>query len=200
MLTRRHFLSAAALTGAASAAGPALGSRLVFPQVDPDLLERARASMAAKRRMVRSRELMLVVDFGRPSRDERLYLVDAESGFATSYHVSHGRGSDPLHTGSLRRFSNEPGSEASSSGAYVLREVYHGRNGRSIRLDGLDGTNSNAISRGIVIHAADYAEPETLARMGKLGRSEGCFAVSNLTLNVLLQQLGPGTLLYCNKA
>ncbi len=183
----------------AAAVKPAFGGELAFPEVDPDLLGRARAAMRARRDLVRNWELMLVADFARPSREERLYLVEAGSGWAVSYHVAHGRGSDPAHTGLLHRFSNEPGSEASSAGAYALREVYQGRNGRSIRLEGLDPTNSNAIARGIVIHAADYAEPETLARMGKLGRSEGCFAVSERTLNVILQQLSPGTLLYCNK-
>jgi hypothetical protein len=200
MLTRRTFMSASAGTAAAlTAAGPAFARGLVFPQVERELMVRARAALAAKRRLVRNQEAMVVVDFSRPSREERLYLVDLASGSVTAYHVAHGRGSDPQHTGLLQRFSNEPGSEASSAGAYVLRDAYEGRNGRSVRLEGLDPTNSNAMARSIVIHAADYAEPETLARLGKLGRSEGCFAVAHRTLAVLMDQLAPGCLLYCNK-
>ena len=34
---------------------------------------------------------------------------------------------------------------------------------------------------------------------GKLGRSEGCFALSQLSLQYVLQQLGPGRLLYSDK-
>jgi hypothetical protein len=117
----------------------------------------------------------------------------------TSYHVSHGRGSDPYHSGYLDRFSNEHGSAASSDGAYVTGGLYEGKYGRSLRLKGLDQSNSNAEPRGIVVHAAPYAEPEMVERMGKLGRSEGCFALSELNLFLVLKRLGPGCLLYSDK-
>lgn len=199
MLTRRHFIAAAGGAGLIGAAPPALARRLVFPEVRPDLMARAKAAMAAKGRFVGDRRTMVVVDFSRPSSSERFHIVDLASDWVTSYHVAHGRGSDPAHTGLLHRFSNAPGSEASSAGAYVLKEAYWGKHGRSLRLEGLDPTNSNARARGIVIHAASYAEPEALARFGKLGRSEGCFAVSQLTMSGLFEQLSPGGLLYCNK-
>ena len=164
MLTRRHFFSAAAGAAVAATARPSLARGLSFPQVRPELLARARAAMEAKRRFIRNRETIVVVDFSRPSNLERFYLVDLASDWVTGYHVAHGRGSDPHHLGMLQRFSNEPGSEASSSGAYVLRDAYDGRNGRSVRLEGLDPTNDNAMMRSIVVHAAPYAEPETLER------------------------------------
>jgi hypothetical protein len=50
-----------------------------------------------------------------------------------------------------------------------------------------------------VVHAAPYAEPDMVDRIGKLGRSEGCFALSQLGLFLVLRQLGPGRLLYCDK-
>jgi hypothetical protein len=199
MLSRRAFVFTAAGAAVAAHSVPAFAKRLVFPEVRPDLMARARAAFAAKQRLIANRQTMVVVDFSRPSSEERFHLVDLPSGWVTSYHVSHGRGSDPQHSGLLQFFSNEPGSEASSAGAYVLRESYYGKNGRSLRLEGVDPTNSNARMRGIVIHAAPYAEPESVARMGKLGRSEGCFAVAQSTFNVLLDQLSPGCLLYCNK-
>ncbi len=49
------------------------------------------------------------------------------------------------------------------------------------------------------MHAAPYAEPDMVDRIGKLGRSEGCFALSQLGLFLVLRQLGPGRLLYCDK-
>jgi hypothetical protein len=61
--------------------------------------------------------VIAIADFARPSREERFYLVRTDSGMVTSYHVAHGRGSDPAHSGYLDRFSNEPGSAASSAGA-----------------------------------------------------------------------------------
>jgi hypothetical protein len=199
MLDRRHFLLAAAGAAVAAQAPPSFARRLVFPEVRPELMARARAAFEKKRRLIENQQTMVVVDFSRPSSEERFHLVDLPSGWVTSYQVAHGRGSDPEHSGLLQLFSNEPGSEASSAGAYVLRESYYGKNGRSLRLEGVDPTNSNARMRGIVIHAASYAEPEAAARMGKLGRSEGCFAVAQNTFNVLLHQLSPGCLLYCNK-
>ena len=199
MLTRREILAAggAALVGAAV---PAHAGRLSFPQVDAELMRRAKAAFARQRRSIGNARSMVVVDYARASSEERFYLVDAASGWVSAFHVTHGRGSDPAHTGYLHRFSNELGSEASSAGGYLFAEAYDGRNGRSIRLEGLDRSNSNARARNIVVHAAPYAEPAALARLGKLGRSEGCFAVSNLTLQAVLEQLRPGTFLYCGKS
>ena len=199
MLTRREMLAAggAALVGAAV---PARAGGLSFPQVDAELMGRAKAAFARQRRSIGNARSMVVVDYARASSEERFYLVDSASGWVSAFHVAHGRGSDPGHTGYLHRFSNDLGSEASSAGGYVFAEAYDGRNGRSIRLEGLDRSNSNARARNIVVHAAPYAEPAALARLGKLGRSEGCFAVSNLTLQAVLEQLRPGTFLYCGKS
>ncbi len=78
-------------------------------------------------------------------------------------------------------------------------DVYYGKYGRSLRLTGLDHTNSNAEARAIVVHSARYAEPDIVERFGKLGRSEGCFALSQLSLQYVLGRLGPGRLLYADK-
>jgi hypothetical protein len=69
-----------------------------------------------------------------------------------------------------------------------------------MRLAGLDATNSNAESRAIVVHAAWYVSPDMARNTGKLGRSEGCFAVSSESLETVLGQLGSGRLLYADKA
>ena len=39
------------------------------------------------------------------------------------------------------------------------------------------GINDNAMKRNIVVHGADYANPEMIKTSGRLGRSFGCFAV-----------------------
>jgi hypothetical protein len=93
--------------------------------------------------------------------------------------VAHGRGSDPGRTGWLGRFSNEPHSNATSAGAYRTGDFYVNAHGRSMRLDGLDPTNSNAPSRAIVVHGAWYANERVISQSGVLGRSEGFFAVAN---------------------
>jgi hypothetical protein len=166
--------------------------------VNPALLARAKAALDARRGMIAYTDVIGITDFAQASREPRLYLVNMNSGTVTNYHVAHGRGSDPDHSGWLERFSNDPGSEASSSGAYVTGEVYHGKYGRSLRLTGLDASNSNALDRAIVVHAAWYAEPTVAEQRGKLGRSEGCFALSETNLQYVLYQLGPGRLLYAD--
>ena len=143
--------------------------------------------------------MMGIVDFSKPSREPRFFLVDVPSGVVTDYQVAHGRGSDPGHSGWLEYFSNVPGSEASSAGAYLTSNVYYGKYGRSLRLEGLDHTNSNALARAIVVHSAWYAEPEVAETRGKLGRSEGCFALSSLSLQYVLFRLGPGRMIYADK-
>ena len=199
MLTRRELIGSGTAAAVLTAAGPAFAAPRSSPPINPQLIERALAAMEAKRRYLADTDVIAIADFARPSREERFFLVNLMSGSVTSHHVAHGRGSDPAHSGFVGRFSNEPGSAASSAGAYLTGGLYQGKYGRSMRLSGLDHSNSNAQPRGIVVHSAPYAEPEMLGRIGKLGRSEGCFALSELGLFLVLRQLGPGRLLYCDK-
>ncbi len=114
--------------------------------------------------------------------------------------TAHGRGSDPSHTGWLERFSNEPHSYATSAGAYRTGSFYDGVHGHSIRLEGLDSTNSNALSRLIVVHGAWYVSESMIGLSGMLGRSQGCFAVANSSLPDIMMRLGPGRLIYADKS
>lgn len=199
MLTRRNLIQAGAAAAVMSVSRPVFAAARSSPSINPDLLERALAALESKRRFLKSTDVIAIADYAQPSREERFYLLHTESGAVTSYQVSHGRGSDPRHSGYLNLFSNEPGSAASSHGAYVTAETYQGKYGRSLRLKGLDHSNSNAQARGIVVHSAPYAEPEFVEQLGKLGRSEGCFALSQLSLFLVLKRLGPGRLLYSDK-
>lgn len=140
-----------------------------------------------------------IVDYSRPSAEPRLFLVDMASGEVTAYRVTHGKGSDPTHTGRLVGFSGVDGSEATSRGAYRSAELYTGQHGRSMRLDGLDADNRSARQRAIVVHAAAYAEPSMVRARGMLGRSQGCFAVSSGDLAPVLDFLGQGRLLFADR-
>jgi hypothetical protein len=172
---------------------------LVDAAIDPRLLARARAAFDANRRRLRHTETIGITDFSKASGERRFYLLDTASGRVSSHFVAHGRGSDPAHRGHLERFSNEHGSNASSAGAYLTGDFYHGKYGRSMRLKGLERRNDNAESRAIVIHSAWYAEPDVIREHGKLGRSEGCFTLSYASLQEVLARLGPGHLLYADK-
>ena len=200
MLTRRNLLQGGAAACLLSASQPVIATVSKSGSLNPLLLDRARAALERERALLTHVDRFAVADFSLPSGEARFYLVDAISGQVTSHHVAHGRGSDPMHSGYVHRFSDLPGSQASSAGAYVTGRFYHGKYGRSLSLRGLDFSNRHAEARAIVIHSAAYAEPEVLARYGKLGRSEGCFAFSARSHRAVLERLGPGRLLYCDKA
>ena len=167
--------------------------------IRPDLLSLALKAYERHADERLSRERMAIVDFSKPSSERRMFVVDLKTGLVSSFLVAHGRGSDPGHTGFLHHFSNAFGSEASSNGAYVTSEYYYGKYGRSMRVRGLDHSNSNAEARAIVVHTAWYAEPNVVAETGRLGRSEGCFALPNRSLQEVLARLGPGRFLYADK-
>ena len=92
---------------------------------------------------------------------------------------------------------------ARTGGRYVIEDDYDAefRYDRvAVRaLQGLDPDNSNAYDRGIVMHSAWYAAPDMLTRWGKLGRSEGCFAVAEHMLPQVVGLLGSGRMLYSDK-
>jgi hypothetical protein len=159
----------------------------------------ANAQIVANRGRTGRTDRIAIVDYGKPSWAKRFHAVDLAGERVESFRVAHGRGSDPAHTGWLKSFSNEVGSKASSAGAYRVLEVYSGKYGRALRLEGLDPENSNAVRRAIVLHAAWYAEPDVLTRIGKLGRSEGCFAFSEADRDHLLDWLTPGSLIIAGK-
>ena len=116
-----------------------------------------------------------------------------------SHRVCHGRGSDPAHSGYLERFSNDFGSYATSNGAYVTGDYYEGKYGLSLRVRGLDYSNSNAEPRAIVIHNAWYAEDDMIPLHGQLGRSEGCFAMSRKSQYEVMRRLAGGRMIYADK-
>jgi hypothetical protein len=198
-ISRRTFV-AASLAGAVSAV-PGHASivsldRNILPQA---MIARAKAAMEAHGSAIIHRDRMAITDFSQPSRLPRFYLVDLAAGKAEAFLVSHGRGSDPAHSGWLERFSNLPGSNASSHGAYLTGDYYTGKHGRSQRLIGLDPSNDNAEARAIVIHGAWYVSDDMVRQHGKLGRSEGCFAFAEDRLDKVLELLGPGRLIYADK-
>jgi hypothetical protein len=203
--TRRSFVGVT-LAGLAGVAVGAERSAVERPAaessaaVPPTLLRRALDALERHREHIEHRDLIGIADFSQHSRAPRFHLINLGDGAATSHLVAHGRGSDPAHTGWLERFSNEPRSEATSAGAYRTDALYVGEHGRSMRLDGLDATNNNAASRAIVVHGAWYVSDDIIRHFGALGRSEGCLAVANSSLDEVLTRLGPGRLIYADKA
>lgn len=165
--------------------------------VDPQLFARAKAAL--DQHQIYARDTIGIADFSRPSSEPRFHVVDLASGQVQSHRVCHGRGSDPAHSGYLERFSNDFGSYATSNGAYVTTEYYDGKYGLSLRVRGLDYSNSNAEPRAIVIHNAWYAEDDMIPLHGQLGRSEGCFAMSKQSQYEVMRRLAGGRMIYADK-
>jgi len=199
--SRRWFLGTA-VTGLASVvARPAFTHVGSFTgAVAPALLRCALDALELHGQLIAHRDFLGIADFSLPSRSPRFHLLNLTNGSVRSHWVAHGRGSDPAHTGWLEHFSNEPLSNATSAGAYRTGTSYLGVHGDSMRLEGLDPTNSNAAERAIVVHGAWYVSEEMIGRYGMLGRSEGCFAVCQASLDEVLTRLGPGRLIYAGKA
>lgn len=202
LLSRRFFIHLALAGAAAGSAGArfALARTESADRIDPNLLRRALDALELHRDSIGFRDFIGVADFSLPSRAPRFHLVNLADGSVRSHLVAHGRGSDPAHTGWLERFSNEPRSNATSAGAYRTGSLYVGAHGRSMRLEGLDPTNSNALERAIVVHGAWYVNEKMIGHTGVLGRSQGCFAVADSSLPEIIERLGPGRLIYADKA
>jgi hypothetical protein len=199
-MNRRQFLTAsAAVTAGALLAGRAAAEGLLPSTGRNALIARANAALDCHAGAIANRDVVGVADFSGSSSTARFHLIDLRKARIESYLVAHGRGSDPAHTGWLQRFSNLPGSEATSEGAFLTKDVYFGAHGRSRRLAGLDPENNQAEPRGIVVHGAWYVNPE-LAAKGAIGRSQGCFAFEQSQIGQIIDRLGPGRLILATKA
>ena len=143
----------------------------------------------------KNQKVISVLDFSQSSTKKRWYFIDIETGRIWNVHVSHGKGSDANHDGFAEKFSNVSGSNASSLGFYKTAETYQGSNGYSLRLDGLSSANSNARSRAIVVHGADYVQDQAVIQ----GRSWGCPAVSQANRDKVINLIKGGSLIYAYK-
>jgi hypothetical protein len=144
-------------------------------------------------------DLVGIADFSRPSWEPRLHFANLENGTVRSFLLAHGKGSDPEHSGWLQTFSDQYGSLATSRGAYLTCEWYTGKYGTSIRLVGLDPDNATALQRMIVMHSAWYVDASMIAKWGKIGRSDGCFAMAPADFNEALWHLSGGRLLFADR-
>ena len=198
MLNRRQLIGAAPAIATAGLI-QANTAEAADTAVPPHLLALARQALSRHKSRIRNLDRIAIADFSTHSSKPRFHLVDLQTGRARSYLVAHGKGSDPAHTGWLKSFSNAPGSEATSQGAYVTADTYSGKHGYSRRLLGLDAGNSNAYDRAIVIHKAWYVSDQ-MARAGAIGRSQGCFAFSEKDHGAVMDLLGPDRLILAVKA
>ncbi len=155
-------------------------------------LDKAFAFYNKKQSFIRNKKYMSIFDIGQHSGQRRLFLIDLNSGAVQSMHVAHGNGSDANHDGVANGFSNTNGSNMSSLGFMLTAETYFGKHGESFKLDGLESRNSNVRDRAIVVHGASYVDPG----LSKMGRSQGCPAVSKGNIKSFMAKTKNGSLYY----
>ncbi|MFC3563406.1 murein L,D-transpeptidase catalytic domain family protein [Pedobacter jamesrossensis] len=146
-----------------------------------------------------NKSILTIADFDQESCKKRLYIIDLDKKeLVLNTWVAHGQnsgGDKPSY------FSNAVNSNTSSVGFYLTGEIYSGKHGRSLKLDGMDyGFNNNARERAIVIHGADYVSQQSINQLGRLGRSQGCPAVSSKLINTVINTISDKTVLFINSS
>ena len=132
------------------------------------------------------KDVLTIIDFSLSSNTKRLWIIDmASNTILMNTYVAHGKNTGEEFANS---FSNIDASNKSSLGFYATGEIYNGKHGMSLKLDGLEkGVNDKARQRGIVIHAADYVSTTFIRDHQRLGRSQGCPAIPAELTNEIIQ-------------
>lgn len=139
--------------------------------------------------------IISIIDFSKPSSEKRLFILDMKNYRVIHQTlVSHGRNSGKEMA---TQFSNQHSTYMSSPGFYITRETYEGKNGYSLKLQGLEpGINDNAYERGIVVHGAPYVTESYVQSQGYIGRSQGCPAVPAPQAHAIINQIRNGSCLF----
>lgn len=167
-----------------------------LPSVNPQVLRLAvTAYCNARSEGYDDKQILTIVDYSKPSNEKRLWVVDVKNDKVLySTYVAHGSGSGYLYA---NRFSNKTNSHQSSLGLFETEQTYSGSVGYALRLKGLDaGYNDHALSRAIVVHGAEYADPEFIDKYGRLGRSQGCFALPENDFHGVIDTIQDHTLIF----
>lgn len=165
--------------------------------VSPDVLRLAlnAVTCAASHGDIEAPRTLTLIDYSRPSVEPRLWVYDLTSGeMLFKELVAHGR-----DTGEnmATRFSDRMNSHQTSLGLFVTDDTYVGRNGYSLRLDGLEpGFNASARDRAIVMHGASYVDPQFAASQGRLGRSWGCPALREAVARKVIDTIRGGGVIF----
>jgi len=153
------------------------------------------ASCALKSGDVPDLTTLTIIDYSKPSTEKRLWVYDLVSKrLVYEELVAHGQGTG---ANMATNFSNLPDSHQSSLGLFRTMDTYVGKNGYSLRLDGLDnGFNDRALDRAIVMHGAPYVNDASVKTLGRLGRSWGCPALREGIARQVIDLVKGGNLVF----
>lgn len=143
----------------------------------------------------KKKNYLTIIDYSKPSSEKRFVILNMNTLKLEDYtYVAHGKNSGAEMAVS---FSNKLNSYKSSLGFYLTGKTYNGRYGYSLKLYGLEERfNSNAYTRGVVIHGAAASEPEHLKNYGFLGRTEGCPAVPKSLNKAIIEKIQQGSVVF----
>jgi hypothetical protein len=141
------------------------------------------------------KDILTLVDFSLSSNVKRLWVIDLSTNtILYNSLVAHGKNTGEEFANS---FSNANSSFKSSLGIYLTGEIYNGKHGMSLKLDGQEkGVNDNARERGVVMHAADYVSNSFIKFHKRLGRSQGCPAIPAEVLKDIVGTIKDKTCLF----
>ncbi len=163
---------------------------------DPALFNLAlKAINKAKQKKLGSKQIVTIIDYSLPSTKPRLWVIDLETMKTLFHtHVSHGKGSGKNYA---TKFSNKVDSYQSSIGLFVTTNMYTGKYGQSLNVRGIEKDfNSNALTRRIVFHRADYVSTKFINTHQRLGLSHGCFALNNEVGIPIMETIANGSYVF----
>jgi hypothetical protein len=142
-----------------------------------------------------SSQYLTIIDFSKYCNMKRMWVVNMiTKKIIFNELVAHGANSGDTYA---KYFSNEHNSNKSSLGFYKTGGLYQGSNNLSLKLNGLEKKfNSNAFTRGIVIHGASYVNKSIVEGEQRIGRSYGCPAVSKEINKQLITTIKEGNCLF----
>jgi len=148
-----------------------------------------------KKGIIRKKSVLSICDFSQSSSSRRMYVLDLlHKKLLYRTYVAHGQNSGDEFA---ETFSNEPESFKSSLGFYVTKTTYYGRNGLSLRLNGVDdGYNDQALKRNIVLHGCAYVGDQYLQNFGAVGTSLGCPALPAAISSRIIRIVKDGSCLF----
>ena len=148
-----------------------------------------------KQHRLNNKELFSIIDFTKDCNSKRFYTIDLEKMKIVYYtYVAHGKKSGERMATS---FSDAVESNKSSIGFYITGNTYNGGNGYSLILHGDEkGYNSNLAKRSVVVHAADYANEDYIARNRRMGRSLGCPALPENIYKQVIETIKEKTMIF----
>lgn len=148
--------------------------------------QRAEKALEFARRHNMNDHYALFVDYSIPSGTPRMFVWDFQrKKIVASTYVMHGPGKGS--TDKRPVFSNEPGSECSSLGRFLVTKEHGASLKRSFRIKGLDKDNQTAYARGLMIHGSTYLDGHCWMRYIPLHRAscQGCVTVSSRGMDYL---------------